>query len=205
MYNCCMTQKLLAFDLETTGLDTTNHQILEIGAVAFTTEGEILGEFQQLIRHPAIVGDPYAIEMNLGLILGQNSELMRMGTAPPLSEYFARRGFESFLTEHFGEKPPTPVGFNVAAFDVSMYNRGVYPPKVLGHRCVELGSLLMPVMGYSRPVKSSEAIPALLGKEVGHRALEDAQDAVALYMMWQEWANMTDQLAYPAQFSERGC
>lgn len=41
--------EFIAFDLETTGLHPMSCQIVEIGAVRFRGDGEILGQFQQLI------------------------------------------------------------------------------------------------------------------------------------------------------------
>jgi len=41
---------LTAFDLETTGLDPAKAEIIEIGAVRFTIDGDVLDRFEQLVK-----------------------------------------------------------------------------------------------------------------------------------------------------------
>ena len=41
--------EFIAFDLETTGLHPVSAQIVELGAVRFKGDGEVLGQFQQLV------------------------------------------------------------------------------------------------------------------------------------------------------------
>ncbi len=41
--------EFVAFDLETTGLHPVSSQIVELGAVRFKGDGEVLGQFQQLV------------------------------------------------------------------------------------------------------------------------------------------------------------
>lgn len=57
---------LLALDLETTGLDPLQHQILEIGMVAtdLTDLQRRRHEFRRLVSHSSYQGDPYALAMN---------------------------------------------------------------------------------------------------------------------------------------------
>jgi hypothetical protein len=60
----------VCIDLETTGLDDANCQILEFGAVIedWVTPFEKLKSFRCYIYHDQIVGEPYALAMNAAIL-----------------------------------------------------------------------------------------------------------------------------------------
>jgi DNA polymerase III epsilon subunit-like protein len=61
--------KYISIDIETTGLSPTNNQVLEVGAVLGDThDPTIIGEFQVIMLHSTLIGDPFAINMNQELI-----------------------------------------------------------------------------------------------------------------------------------------
>lgn len=65
--------KYISIDLETTGLETENHQILSIGAVIEDTldtrvNVEDLPTFHGVIVHNELTGSPFALNMNRDLI-----------------------------------------------------------------------------------------------------------------------------------------
>jgi len=66
--------KYISIDLETTGLDSLNHQIIEFGAVLEDTNNILpldeLPTFHAYITHPdnMLYGDIFAIHMNAGII-----------------------------------------------------------------------------------------------------------------------------------------
>jgi oligoribonuclease len=65
--------KYVSIDLETTGLETENHQILSIGAVIEDTldtriNVEDLPTFHGVIVHNELTGSPFALNMNRDLI-----------------------------------------------------------------------------------------------------------------------------------------
>lgn len=65
--------KYVSIDLETTGLDRANHQILEFAAVIEdgakpTRPVEELPYFRAYLKHKTIVGDPFAIFLNREII-----------------------------------------------------------------------------------------------------------------------------------------
>ena len=175
--------KLLAFDLETTGLDPQRDQILQIGAVVFdheddTTPIEELPSFSTYVFHERYEGDAFALQMNAAIL----RRLAHDGGSPLLG---ALHALTAFIADHFdGRRGPNPVGFNVAAFDVAFVKAAGFD--LFNHRPIELGSLL------SRdglPVTSTQA-NALLNRPVQHDALEDARDAVRLHRHWSARAGL---------------
>lgn len=64
--------KYISLDLETTGLDPKNHQILEVGAILEDTEKKLPREkcpqFHAILDQKEIVGQPYALNMNANLL-----------------------------------------------------------------------------------------------------------------------------------------
>lgn len=64
--------KYLSIDIETSGLDSENNQILSIGAILEDTEKKLpldmIPKFHVAILHEQITGSPFAINMNKDLI-----------------------------------------------------------------------------------------------------------------------------------------
>ena len=50
-------QEYIAFDIETTGLHSSNDRIVEIGCVRFSETGEEISRFQSLINPQVIITD----------------------------------------------------------------------------------------------------------------------------------------------------
>lgn len=186
--------KIIAIDVETTGLNVNQDQILQIGAVMFDstdmeTPVDELPSFETLVQYDRYTGDAFALQMNQAILL----RLAKEGGAPPADAIFnLLRGFildhseEIENAQGFKKKvAPHPLGFNVAAFDIAMLKNHGLNPTLIHHRPFELGTMFAhPETG---PAKSSEIIPKLLGTEVAHDALKDAQDAVELYRIWYSW------------------
>ena len=61
-----------SIDIETTGLDRENHQVLEIGVIAEDTldqkDFHNIPKFHAILYHPQIVGHPYALNMNKSIL-----------------------------------------------------------------------------------------------------------------------------------------
>lgn len=173
--------RLIAFDLETTGLNPLEDQILQLGAVVFDTDG-YSAEFSTLCKQHRYEGDAFALQMNAKL-------LYRLATEkhPWVSEALAN--FEVWAEEQGRGTRMLPVGFNVAAFDLMFWaaekRRHLPTPNaVFSHRPIELGSLLAGKDGL--PTSSKHAVQTILDKPVAHDALEDARDAKRLYLHWYE-------------------
>lgn len=175
--------KLIAFDLETTGLDPQRDQILQIGAVVFdhedvTTPIERLPSFVTDVRHDRYEGNAFALQMNAWL-------LKRIATAKPKPPDLiaAMYRLQEFIRDNHRTEIDfklNPVGFNVAAFDVAFVKAAGFD-YLFHHRPIELGSLLSKD---GLPVTSTAACK-LINREVQHDALEDARDAVRLYRYWR--------------------
>ena len=173
---------IAAIDLETTGLDPRRDQILQIGCVLFDPERDAdapvgdLPNYSTLVRHERYQGDAYALQMNAAILLrlaDRKAEGVRTLTE-------ALDGLRLFLSEHAPGGRPTPLGFNVCAFDVAfLKNVGC---DVFHHRPLELGSMFADERG---PSNSWDLTASHLGREVTHDALQDARDAVELYRHWR--------------------
>lgn len=68
--------KYVVFDLETTGLDTENDSILEIGAIK-VVDGEVVAEFEELIN------PGFMIPEHITRINGIDNELVKEADYPP--------------------------------------------------------------------------------------------------------------------------
>lgn len=58
----------VSIDLETTGLDPNNCQILEIGAVAQELGGNEIERFHSILKHDEVYGSTFALNMNQRLL-----------------------------------------------------------------------------------------------------------------------------------------
>ena len=142
--------KLVALDLETTGLEPHEHQILRVGMVCFDSNtGESIGTEEFVVRHSTYWGDPYALSMN--------HEILRRLSDPATGEGVSEMGgcISEALHQWGFAKRPIAVGFNVAPFDIAFLKAaGV---DVFSHRAIELGSLLMNMFAKDEPVTSNQA------------------------------------------------
>lgn len=163
--------RFVAFDLETTGLDPTRDQILQMGAVAFNTDSDDdWHEFEVLVKPERITGTAFALAMNADLL-----KRIAAHDTPAVSIETALLRLDAFIGEHCVEKPH-PVGFNVAAFDCMFV--GPFRSAWFHHRPVELGSMLARPDG--TPSSSSELVPRFCEHPVAHDALQDARDAARI-------------------------
>lgn len=174
--------RLVAFDIETTGTDPQKDQILEIGAVCFEAQtGEVVGEFERLVRHSRYSGDPYALQMNAGLLKrladGEGTGLTQ--ALVDLRNALTDWGFDS-------DNKPIAVGFNVGKFDLAFLNTA-YGKGFFSHRTIELGSLLMSPVESLVPVSSRGVATALGLEDMPHTAVADAEIARKAYVNWLAW------------------
>ena len=73
---------LIAFDLETTGLNPARAEIIEIGAVRFTIDGDVVERFEQLVK-PRTTIPPEIVEST-----GISDDMVC--SAPPIAQVLSR-------------------------------------------------------------------------------------------------------------------
>lgn len=126
--------KYLTIDLETTGLDTREDQVLEIGAVVDDiprgggnlTPLEELPRFRAVLRRDRVEGHPMAMAMHGDLFRYMHAKKPADDVCSPAD---AVSRFESFLCQHFPVDPAknqarvTIAGKNVGGFDMEFLSR----------------------------------------------------------------------------------
>ena len=162
-----MRGELVALDLETTGLDPTQDQIIEIGAVRFRG-GEVIEQFSQLVDPGRPI--PALITSLTGL---RDEDFVG---APPLADVLPK------LLDFVGDSPF--VGHNIG-FDASFLYRHEALRANLRIDTYEIASVLLP----TAPRYNLTTLTQLLGFNIesAHRALYDARATAYVYwMLWQK-------------------
>lgn len=186
--------KYVSIDIETTGLDPFQSQILEIGAVVDPGDGtstDKLPVFHCYIVHDIIFGQAYALSMHPTILrrIATQEEgytyLRPEEVAPAFDRFLAENYYES-KGEEFGlDKRVNAAGKNFAGFDLQFLKQ---LPEwddfiQIRHRVID------PAMLYWQPgdtrlpdTKECKKRAGLTG-DVAHTAVEDAFDVVALVRM----------------------
>lgn len=183
--------RLLAFDLETTGLDADTCQVLQMAACCFESDtGTILGEFEVACSHEVYRGDAFSLVMNNNLLKRidahsrlktQARTISRNGDVLPIDR--AWLGMRTFIRKWFPAGDATAVGFNVGSFDLAFANKKM-EDNPFSHRTIEMGTLLMGMLGQSTPVPSDEAFKFFKLGPVPHDAIADCKGTVKIYTAW---------------------
>ncbi len=160
-----MRGELLAFDLETTGLNPTTDEIIEIGIARFL-EGELIDEFQSLVK-PSI-----PIPADITHLTGIHPEDVE--DAPTIDALIEP------LKRFFGE---APVIAHNAGFDVAFMRKHGLLAANTAIDTLELATITLP----SAPRYSLGNLANLLGINLdrSHRAFDDARATGYLY--WKLW------------------
>lgn len=181
---------LISIDIETTGLDSREDQILEIGAV-IDFDGKMPVEnvpaFRCFVKHDRIMGDAYALQLNNGILrqLAGVDEL----TTVVLEPQEAVEGLYRFMRLNMpeGVKKFTPAGKNFAGFDRQfltnlhpLFKSHVLP--LLGHRTFDPGNLfwIPEIDGYDLPSLETCLERAGMQPTGLHTAVGDAIDVMKL-------------------------
>ncbi len=158
--------EFVAFDFETTGLNPNIAQIIEMGAIRFTTSGEV-GRFQQLV-HPTV---------------GMSSEIIKIHSitpdmltdAPPISDVLP--DFLKFISSS------VLIAHNIA-FDLSFLNVAVQRAELamIDNITIDTVALARRVMPNARSYKLDQLAESIgVNMPVSHRALEDAVMCMELF------------------------
>lgn len=182
-------QKLLSLDIETTGLNIGQHDILSVGMIVVDTDKvgkkpklEDLPHLHIAIKHEEICGNLYALNMNRDLIEGIVKG--HVDGAKLLCVIKAGNAIVEFLDTHFGKNKITVIGKNAAAFDIPFIESRFWMTlgdKRFRHRVLDVGSMyydpnIMEVVPNLKQCKELAGIDGI----VSHNALEDAFDVVLL-------------------------
>jgi len=181
-----MTTKYVSLDIETTGLNPENCQVLEIGAVIDdgTTPIEECPTFHCYVDHGLILGEPFAVSMHQTI-------LRRIATHEEgytyLQPWEVATRFHDFLKEHGLDSENEKVfvaGKNYASFDARFLSKITSWDKHIQvhHRILDPAAL------YWQPETDGVELPdtktcmkrADIPGEVAHTAVEDARTVALL-------------------------
>lgn len=181
--------RYVSLDIETTGLDPTKHQVLEVGAVlddlANPKPMEELPTFHCYVLNGDLVGDPYALSMHPTI-------LRRIATRDPDYVYLNRgmvgRELFNWLYRHLSDLPGeaavkiNAAGKNFASFDRPFLKAlpGFSSWVDLGHRCIDPGSMYLRHDDERIPDTKTCCERAGMSHYDGHTAVEDALQVVRL-------------------------
>ena len=178
----------ISIDLETTGLDHTWCQILEVGAVVDDWKSPLsdLSRFHTYIVHDQIIGEPYGLAMNAAILKRiadrdkpENREFNF--TAPGIVLFNLKR----FLITHNVLLPgaqTVAAGKNFARFDDRFLEKlPQYRDLNLLHRCIDPGMFHWDPRIDRKPPSTEECLRrAGLSTDVKHDAINDALDVIRL-------------------------
>jgi oligoribonuclease (3'-5' exoribonuclease) len=169
--------KYVSLDIETTGLDSKEHQVLMIAAVLEDTSKNTpideLEHFTCYVKHPKYIGSAYALSLN--------SKILANIAAPkndiPIYSYdMAIFHLERFLRWSFEDKKAVIAGKNVMGFDLQ------FLPEIkslVSHRVLDPGPLYTDVTIDTYPPDLKTCLQrAGIDKPVAHDAYEDAKDVI---------------------------
>jgi DNA polymerase III epsilon subunit-like protein len=175
------TRPYVSLDIETTGLNPENCQVLEIGAVVDdgTTPVEDCPTFHCYVDHGLILGEPYAVSMHPTI-------LRRIATHEKgytyLQPWEVATRFRDFLKEH-GLDPEIEkivvAGKNYASFDARFLCKLTNWDKHVRvhHRILDPAALYWQpeIDGVELPDTKTCMERASISGEVAHTAVEDAR------------------------------
>lgn len=174
--------RFLSIDLETTGLNYDQCQILEIGAVVgdlTSAPVDTLPSFHRFIRHDKVIGEPFALAMNAD-ILRIIADKNRTDVVTPDRAVIE---LQKFVLGHFGVGTrPTVAGKNYASFDKNFLERlPGWDSRAFKHRSLDPAILFWePEHDTELPSTKQCMERAGLDPSVKHRAVEDAMSVVEL-------------------------
>jgi oligoribonuclease len=191
--------KYVSIDIETTGLDPENCQIIQIGAVIEDTINERpiseLPKFQCLVEHAQISGSPFALKMNSGILekLGELERADREERSDIRKKYnilsptLVAKSFKMWLSSNGFESAAdlpisiTAAGKNFASFDKLFLQRlpGWSSAISIKQRVIDPAILFMDWQTDSTLPNLKQCMErAGIDGEVTHDALQDAIDVI---------------------------
>jgi len=134
-----------SIDVETTGLDPTRCQIVELACVVETdwrTPVSQLPTFHRVVEHEEYRGDAYAIALNYRAFR-ELAAKPALRTLPNVAANHLAAALSAFLADHLGPGPWVAAGKNFGTFDLRFLERlpGWADSVKLRHRVIDPGSL----------------------------------------------------------------
>jgi DNA polymerase III alpha subunit (gram-positive type) len=199
---CLNMKPYVSIDIETTGLDPDNDQVLEIGAVIDNWEGPVeeLPTFRCFVDNGTVQGNAYALSMHARTLRFIATKGKEWATGEPVllgdrvnihPTFFVAQAFHDWLRGH-GINPAkrhlTVAGKNFSGFDRPFLEKLRHWVKLNGtqHRVADPGNL------YWDPQTDLKGLPDLktcmeragITGEVAHTAVEDAIVVAKLVRYW---------------------
>lgn len=175
--------KYVSIDIETTGLDPQQDEILEVAMVIEDTSIYPLPDVLDLsnirvpIYHERIYGQPKALSMNSWLLNEVSNTPTYMGF-----DFVINRRLIPFLYNTIGDPPYIAAGKKVDGFDLQFFPK--HFKDMFFHRTIEVGSLAMVVKPHLWENDYPPGLSDILGKDVKHEALSDAMDNIRAIRMY---------------------
>jgi DNA polymerase III alpha subunit (gram-positive type) len=193
--------KYISLDIETTGLDRENDQVLEIGAIFEDTNKQLsfeeIPKFHAILNHPRYSGTPFAIDLNqriFKILAGRTflkddeqvayDDKFNIVRAINVSMEFYKWLYNTTKTSNMYGEPIKIIvaGKNVASFDIPFLENipnWNHSRIKFGHRVID------PAMLYI-DFNSDLSVPSLetcleraeFSPNVTHNAIEDAWDVI---------------------------
>lgn len=205
----------LSLDIETTGLDREQDQVLEIGAIIENTHNILpfdeMPKFHAIIKHDRYSGGAYAINLNQRIfkiladrvVIYDNDEKVRYDTKYNIvSVDNVVRSFYNWCTQNLQNKPKngqTPVtsvvaGKNFASFDGPFLNNIPEWTKYFrfAHRTLDPATLFTDFMLDQKPPSLEKCLEraGIEDTVVTHDAVQDAWQVIEVlrtkYSVWND-------------------
>lgn len=183
--------KYISVDIETTGLDSEKHTIVQFGAVLEDTENilplEELPRFECLLNHPEYVGTPYALGMHAELF----KELANPTGKTFIFEFYeVAEKFQDWLKScGFELDEKNRITINVAGKNFGTFDKLFIEKLPNWNKKIKIRQRIIdPSILYWDPIKD-ETLPSLeeCKKRAGlshttvlHTAVEDALDVIEI-------------------------
>jgi len=178
----------VSIDLETTGLDHTWCQILEVGAVVDDWKSPLdqLARFHCYVVHDRVTGEPYALAMNAAILKRiadrAKPENRDYAFIPPSQVMHCLKRFlqgNGLLQDGL---QTVAAGKNFARFDDRFLEKlDGYRDLNLLHRCIDPGMFYWDPTRDKKPPSTEECLRrAGLPADVKHDAINDALDVIRL-------------------------
>lgn len=159
-------------DIETTGLDVRQAQLLEVAAIYvdnFQKESHEYETFHAVVKQDILT----YVESGAVPMIAKWREKEKLALYGPS---LTVQNFSEFLVNRLPKQKITFAGKNVATFDIPILNNYGLAVKP-HHRVIDVGSMYFADFGY---VPSLNEINKMIGRnEVAHTALEDCYDVLA--------------------------